>query len=182
MKRNILLSAISVGWESGQPFSRGLAQEGGNDQANPLPLNQAQINDNFTTVSWVTTHQLNWGNCCEHAHEKMRGGRDLNETWAKSCTQTTTTASLLLLLPVLVNIQKSDHRHEILKISSTRCAKGNHGMDLTQGNVQNYALGQKSLSFASCWPGNSGSPRTDGDGLSIPGSVETNTTHYLNII
>lgn len=164
VKRNVLLSALLVGWESGQPFSRGLAREGGNGQANPSPLNPAQIYDNCTTISWVTTHQLNWGNCCEHGHEKMRGGKDWNEKLAKSCTQTTPTASLLLLLPVLVNAQKSNHKPEILKISSTRCVKGNHGMARTQVNVQNYALGQKSLSFASCWPGNSGSLRTDGYG------------------
>ena len=82
----------------------------------------------------------------------MRGGinRDLNEKWAKHCTQVTTAASLLLLLLMLVNAQKFDHRSKILKIADARCVKGKHGAVLTQVDVQNYTSGWKCLSFASC--------------------------------
>lgn len=77
-------------------------------------------------------------------------------------TQVTTVASLLLLLLMLVNAQKFDNRSKILKISDARCVKGKHGAVLTKVNVQNYTSGWKCLSFASCWPGNPESPRTDG--------------------
>lgn len=77
----------------------------------------------------------------------------------------TTTASLLLLLPMLVNAQKFDHRSKILKISDVRCAKGKHGAVLAQVDVQNYTSGWKCLSF-----------------VAIPGSVDTNTIYYLNVL
>lgn len=97
----------------------------------------------------------------------MRGGvtRDLNGKRAEHCTQVTTAASLLLLLLMLVNAQKSDHRSKSLKISDARSVKGNHGAVLTRVGVQNYILGWKCLSF-----------------VAIPGSVDTNTIYYLNVL
>lgn len=86
----------------------------------------------------------------------------------------TTAASLLLLLLMFVNAQKFDHRSKILKTSDGGCVEGKYGAVLTEVNVQNYTSWWKCLSFASCWPVNPESPKSDRSRHSIPGSVDAN--------
>lgn len=167
-----------------QSFSQGHIYEGGNGQVNPLRLHQAQTNDNVTTVSQVTTHQLNGGNCWENIYEKKkrRGGRALNEKWTNSCTQLPQPPRYCSCHCLL----KSDHKPEILRIQYARYVKGKKSMCRTLLWVAEM------LSFVSWWPGNSGSLRTDGSKHSIPGSVDTNPiltyisyssyTHIHNLI
>lgn len=98
--------------------------------------------------------------------KKRRGGRALNEKWTNSFAQ-------LPQPPCNCSCQwllKSDHKPEILKIPYARYAKGKKSMCKTLLWVTEM------LSFVSCWPGNSGSLRTDGSKHSIPDSVDTNPT------